>query len=438
MKIYNTLTNTMEEFAPLHEKKVNMYVCGPTVNKRAHIGNLYPAIFFDMMYRYLKYLGYEVKYVSNFTDIDDKIIKEAIEHNVTEKEISEKYMDIYLNDLKKLNCLDIYARPKVTEYISEIIDFINGLLQKGYAYKNGSDIYFNIDKVKNYGDLSNQVIEDLDYGKRIKVDENKHNPYDFVLWKNTENGIKWNAPFGEGRPGWHTECVVMIEKIFGEEIDIHGGGTDLKFPHHENEMAQSNAMWGHNLSKYWMHNGHINFNGEKMSKSLGNFLSLDDLLKKCNINSIRITFLKNNYRLPLNLNETIFEESKTIDLKILNVLKLTNIFMKVNNITEENINKDEKLEQYLNEDMNSSNLITYLLELVKSLNLEIKNNNINNISLLTGKIKLINSILGLKYNLPEISKEDVELYNQWNNFRNNKDYQNADKLRDKLIEKEII
>ena len=268
MKVYNTLTKQKEEFVPLEEGKVKMYTCGPTVYSYAHVGNMCPVIIFDMVYRYFKYRGYDVTYASNFTDVDDKIIKAAKEAGITEKELTEKYIKIYLDDVKALNCLDIDYRPKV----DEIIDYIQLLMDKGYAYQSGDDVYFRVGKVEDYGKLSKQVVEELNAGNRIEVDENKENPYDFVLWKKTKEGITWDSPWGAGRPGWHTECVVMINKLFGNKIDIHGGGVDLKFPHHENEMAQSEAACGTNLANYWMHNGHIMVEGEKMSKSLNNFI----------------------------------------------------------------------------------------------------------------------------------------------------------------------
>ena len=237
MKIYNTLSGTIEEFRTIKDNCINMYVCGPTVYSYAHVGNMCPVIIFDMVYRYFKYAGYDVKYASNFTDVDDKIIKAAKELGVTEKELTEKYIKIYLDDVKALNCLDIDYRPKVTETMDEIIAYIQELMDKGAAYQSGDDVYFRVNNDKTYGELSKQNIDELAYGNRIEVADTKENPYDFVLWKKTKEGITWDSPWGKGRPGWHTECVVMINKIFGDNIDIHGGGVDLKFPHHENEMA---------------------------------------------------------------------------------------------------------------------------------------------------------------------------------------------------------
>ena len=332
MKLYNSLTDKIEEFIPINDKKINMYVCGPTVYSYAHIGNMRPVIFFDTVYRYFKYLGYDIKYASNFTDVDDKIINAAIELNTTEKEITEKFIKIYLDDIKGFNCTDIDYRPKVTETMNEIIDFISLLLEKGYAYKKGNDVYFRVNKVPTYGSLSNQDVKELAYGNRIEVSNDKENPYDFVLWKITDKGIKWDAPFGTGRPGWHTK------------IDIHGGGIDLKFPHHENEMAQSYGAWNHSLANYWMHNGHIMVNGQKMSKSLGNFILAKDLREKYSANVIRIGMLKTHYRLPLDISDTLFNESSSIDEKINNALKQSKLFIDLNDLEIKSDIKDEKFE----------------------------------------------------------------------------------------------
>lgn len=438
MKIYNSLTNKIEEFIPINSGKINMYVCGPTVNKRAHIGHLYPAIFFDTVYRYLKYSGYDVKYASNFTDVDDKIIKSAIEQGKTEKEIADFYANIYLQDLKNANCLPVDYRPRVTEFIPDIIKFISDLLALGFAYKKGNDVYLNVKKINRYGTLSKQNVNDLEYGNRIEIDDNKKNPFDFVLWKSTKEGIKWQAPFGEGRPGWHTECVVMINKIFGNMIDIHGGGIDLKFPHHENEIAQSLAIHDNTLANYWMHNGHIMIDGIKMSKSLGNGINPDDLFKKYNSNIIRLTILKNKYRQPLTLNDTLFEEAKTIDDKIYNLLKNLNIYLPLNNLSEKKTFNDAKIKEIMDDDFNTSNLITYLLEIVKNLNMNIRNSDHENIINNYDILNQIIYILGLKYTLPNISKESIDLYNKWNDYRNNKDFENADIIRKELEERNII
>lgn len=436
MKIYNTVSGKVEELKTNKDGVINMYVCGPTVYSYAHVGNMCPVIIFDMMYRYLKYRGYDVKYASNFTDVDDKIIKAAKEQGVTEKELTDKFIKIYLDDVKALNCLDIDYRPRVTETMDEIISFIKELMDKGYAYQNGDDVYFRVGAIKEYGEISKQELGNLDYGNRIDVSDNKENPYDFVLWKKTKEGITWDSPFGKGRPGWHTECVVMINKIFGGNIDIHGGGVDLKFPHHENEQAQNRAINGCALANYWMHNGHVMVNGVKMSKSLGNFILAHDLLEKYPANVIRLAVLKNNYRLPFDLTDTLFADAASINDKVMNVMKQANLEIQLKGLEVSKITNDDKINEIMDEDLNTSNLITYLLDLVKELNTKIR----QKVEFVDtyDKIQLINYILGLKYEVITLSDEDKETYNKWLEYRTNKDFENADKMRDILTSKGII
>ena len=436
MKIYNTLSGTIEEFRTIKDNCINMYVCGPTVYSYAHVGNMCPVIIFDMVYRYFKYAGYDVKYASNFTDVDDKIIKAAKELGVTEKELTEKYIKIYLDDVKALNCLDIDYRPKVTETMDEIIAYIQELMDKGAAYQSGDDVYFRVNNDKTYGELSKQNIDELAYGNRIEVADTKENPYDFVLWKKTKEGITWDSPWGKGRPGWHTECVVMINKIFGDNIDIHGGGVDLKFPHHENEMAQSKLAKDTKLANYWMHNGHVMVNGVKMSKSLGNFITAHELLEKHPANVIRLSILKTSYRLPFDFTEALFKEAGTINDKVMNSLKQANLEIQVNDIKVGNITRDAKIDEIMEDDFNTSNLITYLLDLVKELNAKMRAK--EDFADTYDKIILINYILGLEYDLVKLTDEDKALYKQWIEYRNNKDFENADKLRGQLVEKNIV
>lgn len=436
MRIFNTLSGNLEEFKSNTPGKINMYVCGPTVYNYAHIGNMCPVVTFDMIYRYFKYLGYDVKYVSNFTDVDDKIIKSAIINGVTEKEISEKYIEAYMNDVRALNCLELYKRPKVTETMNEIIDYIGKLMDKGYAYQNGDDVYFRVSKINEYGEISKQVVDDLDYGKRIEVDTNKENPYDFVLWKKTKEGITWDSPFGKGRPGWHTECVVMINNIFGENIDIHGGGIDLKFPHHENEMAQNRAMYGCKLANYWMYNGHVMVDGVKMSKSLGNFILVKDMLEKYSANQFRLALFKNSYRMPFDYTDALMIEAGTIDEKVYNSLKQARLDIAINGYKTGIINHDDKINSIMDEDFNTSNLITYLLDLVKEINTKMRNK--EDYIDVYDKINLIVYILGLKYEFVDLSSDDLSMYKEWVDARNNKNFGMADKLRDELIKKNII
>ena len=436
MKFYSTLSGKIEDFKPINEGVINMYVCGPTVYSYAHVGNMCPVIIFDMIYRYFKYRGYKVNYASNFTDVDDKIIKAAKEAGITEKELTDKYIQIYLDDVKALNCLDIDYRPRVTETMDEIIAFIKELLDKGYAYQSGDDVYFRVNSIKDYGELSGQVVDDLDYGSRIDVDENKENPYDFVLWKKTKEGITWDSPFGKGRPGWHTECVVMIHKLFGNNIDIHGGGVDLKFPHHENEIAQAKAAWGTKLANYWMHNGHVMINGVKMSKSLGNFITAHELLEKYPANVIRLSILKTSYRLPFDFTDALFNECITINDKVYNVLKQANLEIQINNLEVGKLKEDVKINDIMDDDFNTSNLITYLLDLVKELNAKLRNK--EDFVDTYDKISLINHILGLEYDLVNLDDNAKSLYKEWLEYRNNKDFENADKLRVKLSDLGVI
>ena len=438
MKIYNSLTNKIEDFKTIKENEVTMYVCGPTVYNYVHIGNMRPVITFDMVYKYFKYLGYKVNYASNFTDINPKIITMAKELGITEREVANKFIEAYLNDLKNYNCSDIDERPTVIDHLDDIFNFITKLIEKDYAYVKDGDVYFRVSKIKDYGILSNQNISELEAGSRVDIDDKKEDPLDFALWRKTDEGEQFDSPWGKGIPGWHTECVVMINSIFGKKIDIHGGGVDLKFPHHENEIAQSMALNENHLANYWMHNGHINVDGEKMSKSLGNFILAKDFLKMHNANLIKIALFKTHYRLPLNFTDELFDEANNIDNKIYNALKSAKLLLVLNDAhLIVNSVKDQKFEEYMNDDFNTPNVITYLLELLKELNIEIRQKG-ENVLLLYNKILMITNILGLVYDLPEITKEDVENYNKWQECRKEKDFEKADIYRNKLIEKNII
>ncbi len=438
MKIYNSLTNKIEDFKTIKENEVTMYVCGPTVYNYVHIGNMRPVITFDMVYKYFKYLGYKVNYASNFTDINPKIITMAKELGITEREVANKFIEAYLNDLKNYNCSDIDERPTVIDHLDDIFNFITKLIEKDYAYVKDGDVYFRVSKIKDYGILSNQNISELEAGSRVDIDNKKEDPLDFALWRKTDEGEQFDSPWGKGIPGWHTECVVMINSIFGKKIDIHGGGVDLKFPHHENEIAQSMALNENHLANYWMHNGHINVDGEKMSKSLGNFILAKDFLKMHNANLIKIALFKTHYRLPLNFTDELFNEANNIDNKIYNALKSAKLLLVLNDAhLIINSVKDQKFEEYMNDDFNTPNVITYLLELLKELNIEIRQKG-ENVLLLYNKILMITNILGLVYDLPDITKEDVENYNKWQEYRKEKDFEKADIYRNKLIEKNII
>ncbi len=312
MKIYNTLTRKKEELKPIEEGVVRMYVCGPTVYNFFHMGNARPFVVFDTMRRYLEYRGYKVKFVQNFTDVDDKIINKAREEGVTAKEISEKYIEEYYKNAAALNVRKADVHPKVSEHIPEIIDFVKTLVDKGYAYEADGDVYFSTRKFPGYGKLSGQNIEDLEAGARIAVGEIKKDPLDFALWKaqKTDDEIAWDSPWGKGRPGWHIECSAMAKKHLGDTIDIHAGGQDLQFPHHENEIAQSECCNGVPFANYWMHNGYITVNDEKMSKSKGNFFTVRDILKEYDGEVIRFFLLSVQYRNPINFSHQLMDQAK--------------------------------------------------------------------------------------------------------------------------------
>ena len=437
MRIYNSLTDKVEEFKPINEGKVTMYVCGPTVYNYVHIGNMRPVITFDMVYKYLKYLGYDVKYASNYTDINPKITKAAEALGMTEREVANKFIKAYEEDLKNYNCSNIDYRPRVINYLDDIFNFISKLIEKDYAYVVDGDVYFRVSKIKDYGILSNQSIEELISGSRVDIDEKKENPLDFALWRKTTEGETFTSPWGEGIPGWHTECVVMINKLFGDKIDIHAGGVDLKFPHHENEIAQSIALNNNYIANYWMHNGHININNVKMSKSLNNFILAKDFIKEHSANVIKLAFLSTNYRQPLNLTDKVFDEALIIDNKIKTVLKSANNELNIKNIHNIKEEKDSTFEEYMNDDFNTPNVITLLLSLVKDLNQEIRNKG-NNILTLTNKILTITNIIVLIYSMPEFTEKQKETYNNWIKAREDKDFALADTLREKLVKENIL
>lgn len=437
MKIYNSLTDKKEEFIPIEKGKVTMYVCGPTVYNYVHIGNMRPVITFDMVYNYLKYLGYKVTYASNFTDINPKITMAAETLGITEREVADRFIKAYLEDLKNYNCSEIDERPRVIDCLDDIFNFIQKLIDKDYAYVKDGDVYFRVSKIKDYGILSNQDINDLVSGSRVDIDEKKEDPLDFALWRKSDHGETFESPWGVGIPGWHTECVVMINKLFGKKIDIHAGGVDLKFPHHENEIAQSIALNNNYIANYWMHNGHININNEKMSKSLGNFILAKDFIKEHTANVIKLVFLSTNYRLPINLTDKTFEEAENIDNKIKTVLKAANLNLNISNKEIDNSIKDDKFEEYMNDDFNTPNVITYLLSLVKDLNAELRNNG-NQILTLTSKIIKITKVLGLLYPMPKLTDNQKKIYHKWIEARNNKDFNTADTLRKQLIDDNIL
>lgn len=436
MRIYNSLTDKLEEFKPLKEGQVSMYVCGPTVYNYVHIGNMRPVITFDMIRNYLEYLGYKVTYASNFTDINPKIIAAAKTLEITEREVANKFIQAYLDDLAAYECGRIEYHPTVLENLNNIYDFITKLLEKGYAYEVDGDVYFRVSKIKDYGCLSNNSLEELESGARVEVDEKKEDPLDFALWRKSLDGEHFDSPWGPGIPGWHTECVVMINSLFGSKIDIHGGGVDLKFPHHENEIAQSMALNDNHLANYWIHNGHINVEGVKMSKSLGNFILAKDFIKNHKPNVIKLAMFKTHYRLPFNIKEELLNECNLINDKIYNSLKQANLLIQIKNLEANKIIKDDNINKIMDEDFNTPNLITYLLELVKELNNNIRSN--KDITTTYDKILLITKILGLHYEFTTLTASDKTLYQNWLEAKKNKDFNTADTIREDLINRNII
>lgn len=436
MRIYNSLNDKLEEFKPLKEGQVSMYVCGPTVYNYVHIGNMRPVITFDMIRNYLEYLGYKVTYASNFTDINPKIIAAAKTLEITEREVANKFIQAYLDDLAAYECGRIDYHPTVLENLNNIYDFITKLLEKGYAYEVDGDVYFRVSKIKDYGCLSNNSLEELESGARVEVDEKKEDPLDFALWRKSLDGEHFDSPWGPGIPGWHTECVVMINSLFGSKIDIHGGGVDLKFPHHENEIAQSMALNDNHLANYWIHNGHINVEGVKMSKSLGNFILAKDFIKNHKPNVIKLAMFKTHYRLPFNIKEELLIECNLINDKIYNSLKQANLLIQINNLDVNKITKDDNINKIMDEDFNTPNLITYLLELVKELNNNIRSN--KDITTTYDKILLITKILGLHYEFTTLTASDKTLYQNWLEAKKNKDFNTADTIREDLINRNII
>ena len=436
MRIYNSLTDKLEEFKPIKEGQVSMYVCGPTVYNYVHIGNMRPVITFDMIRNYLEYLGYKVTYASNFTDINPKIIAAAKTLEITEREVANKFIQAYLDDLAAYECGRIDYHPTVLENLNNIYDFITKLLEKGYAYEVDGDVYFRVSKIKDYGCLSNNSLEELESGARVEVDEKKEDPLDFALWRKSLDGEHFDSPWGPGIPGWHTECVVMINSLFGSKIDIHGGGVDLKFPHHENEIAQSMALNDNHLANYWIHNGHINVEGVKMSKSLGNFILAKDFIKNHKPNVIKLAMFKTHYRLPFNIKEELLNECNLINDKIYNSLKQANLLIQIKNLEANKITKDDNINKIMDEDFNTPNLITYLLELLKELNSNIRSN--KDITTTYDKILLITKILGLHYEFTTLTASDKTLYQNWLEAKKNKDFNTADTIREDLINRNII
>lgn len=456
MKIYNTLTRKKEEFIPINNGEIKIYVCGPTVYNYIHIGNSRPLCVFDVVRRYFEYLGYKVIFVQNFTDIDDKIIKKALEENSDFSAISEKYIKEYEKDAQGLNIEKATFHPKATENIKEIISLIENLIKKDYAYcvENG-DVYFRTRKFKEYGKLSHQSLDDLQAGARIQVDEIKENPLDFALWKSAKSGEPfWESPWGKGRPGWHIECSAMVKKYLGTTIDIHCGGQDLIFPHHENEIAQSECCNGVQFAKYWLHNGYININSQKMSKSLGNFFTVREIAEKYGYEPIRYLMISSHYRNPINFSEDIVIQcraaldrlhtfKKNLEFALKHCSEIKNISAKpVIKLTE----YKEKFENFMNDDLNTADALSVIFDLVKNVNAHVlssENYIKNEISDILEFFNEITNVLGIVYEEKrsnnEITEEEIKnLLVERTQARNQKNWKRADEIREELKSKNVI
>lgn len=455
LKLYNTLSNQLEEFVPQEENKVKMYVCGPTVYDKAHLGHARCYITWDTLYRYLKFLGYDVTYCRNVTDVDDKILKKADENNVSPSVVTDKYYKSFIDSMNSLNVLRPDIEPRATKTLGEMISMIKKLEKEGYAYEVDGDVYFRVDKYKKYGQLSSQPIKDLLNGARVDTNDKKESPLDFALWKKDEaHGYK--SPWGIGRPGWHIECSAMNKKHLGNTIDIHAGGADLMFPHHENERAQSECANGCEFSKYWLHNGFVTINKEKMSKSLNNFLTIDDILEKYDTNAIRLFILTNHYRMPVEFNEISLDAAKNGSKRLINA---TVGFEKKEEYDKEKV---EEFKAAMNDDLNTSKALAVLFSLVDIIKKE-KTNNPDKAQIAANTLYYLGETLGFDFSLAqkEVTEEELKkiiepLYQEFNldtkmnpkealeeiikirkTARDNKDWAKSDEIRDILLKNNI-
>lgn len=452
MKVYNTLTRTKEEFVPLEEGKVKMYVCGPTVYNYIHIGNARPFIIFDTLRRYLEYRGYDVTYVQNFTDVDDKIINRSHEEGISPEEVAAKYIKEYFVDCDGLGIKRATVHPQVTDNIQQIIEFIKELEDKGYAYAVNGDVYFDTNKFEGYGKLSGQKQEDLEAGTRIEVNDQKRHPMDFVLWKAKKEGEPgWDSPWGEGRPGWHIECSVMSKRYLGETIDIHAGGQDLTFPHHENEIAQSEARSGKIFSKYWMHNGYININDEKMSKSKGNFFTVRDISKLYDLEIVRFFMLSAHYRNPVNFSDEMLNQAKAGLERLYNTkekLEFTLSNLVESPLTEKEVELVKELDDFrqkfidaMDDDVNTADAVSVIFELAKLINSNVDENSslefakkcLDEFNELTGVLNIVN-----KKKDTVLDKDIEELIQKRTDAKKNKEFQLADDIRQQLLDMGIV
>lgn len=451
MRIYNTLTRKKEEFVPIEEGKARIYVCGPTVYNYFHIGNARPFVVFDTLRKYMEYRGYDVKFVQNFTDVDDKIINKAREEGVTAPEISEKYIEEYYKDAAALNVKKADVHPKVSEHIPEIIDFVSTLIDRGYAYEVNGDVYFSTRKFADYGKLSKQNIEDLEAGARIAVGEIKEDPLDFALWKAQKepDEIAWDCPWGKGRPGWHIECSAMAKKHLGDTIDIHAGGQDLQFPHHENEIAQSECCNGVPFANYWMHNGYITIDNEKMSKSKGNFFTVRDILKDYSGEVIRFFLLSGHYRNPINFSDSLMEQAKAGLARMENArdnLKhlIANGSGEMTDAEKEALAEYDRYRQEfigaMDDDLNTADAISAIFELVTAINTAVKDGASREFAEKSLEVLMeLATVVGLLQQEADDAVDDdvMKLVEERQAARKAKDFARADEIRDMLKERGI-
>ena len=470
LEVHNTLYNKKQKFEPIDDKKVGMYVCGVTVYDRCHLGHARAVVFFDIVYRFLQELGYDVTFIRNFTDIDDKIIKRADEENIPWQKLTEKYIEKFHHDFGALNIKTPTFEPKATEHIDDIIESVSILIDKGFAYEKDGDVYYRVRKFKDYGKLSGRTIDDLQVGARIEVNDIKEDPLDFAVWKKSKEGEPyWNSPWGNGRPGWHIECSAMSRKYLGEHFDIHGGGHDLIFPHHENEIAQSEAVSGKQFVNYWIHNGFVTINKEKMSKSTGNFFALEDIYKEYEPRILRLFLLSRHYRVPLDYSKDLLDESKKAWTRVENCVRrvedaLKSVKNKIDNQLDEEVYKS--FVEYMCDDFNTTRAVSLIFDLVTKMNQQFMQNKIDQkLADCLFSLRKICDVLGLEIQPSDtnsVSSKDMSSYNYEDSqldtllakdelqiedirelvlirgvARQNKKFDQADKIRDKLSANKI-
>ena len=439
MKLFNTMTRTKEEFVPVEPGKARIYACGPTVYNFFHIGNARPFIIFDTLRRYLEYIGLDVTFVQNFTDVDDKMIARAAEENTSLKELGERFIAEYYKDAKGLGIQPATVHPRATEHMDEIIKLVESLIHSGHAYESAGDVYFDVTSFPEYGKLSGQSLEDLQAGARIDVTEAKKNPEDFALWKAAKPGEdSWASPWGNGRPGWHIECSAMSMKYLGETIDIHGGGQDLIFPHHENEIAQSEAATGKPFAKYWMHNGYINVNNEKMSKSKGNFFTVRDISQKYDLTVVRLFMLSAHYRNPINFSEELIMQAASAMARIKNCRDNLKHIVSTGSADTVDVTKDicaleNRFKAAMDDDLNTAEAIGVIFEYIRDINLAFEDGKgANGANEALRALDKVLAVLGLLPEDEDVPDEILALAEQRQQARKARDFAKADALRDQI------